>query len=117
MGNKYETFTCRSVSEAKTCQVTATNRKKCQVATDSSVFSRLVDITVDIVTLGSILSQLQAFSTESNQSQSSIVNSCKYYGARCHGELFIGTPCIIVDIKVDISLYPSILFGIPVELM
>ena len=30
MGNKFETFTCRSVTESKSCQVTATNRKKCQ---------------------------------------------------------------------------------------
>ena len=43
VGNKYETFSCRSVSEAKTCQVTATNRKKCQARPHT------LDITRDIL--------------------------------------------------------------------
>ena len=30
VGNKFETFSCRSLGEARTCQITPTNRKKCQ---------------------------------------------------------------------------------------
>ena len=30
VGGKFETFSCRSLGEARQCQVTAANRKKCQ---------------------------------------------------------------------------------------
>lgn len=30
VGNKFETFSCRSIGDTRSCQVTAANRKKCQ---------------------------------------------------------------------------------------